>query len=142
MIKAKVSGAQKFQAKVQKMAAYFKNEYAPEIIDEVYEKTVKVMPKYSGALIRAFQKIKRKSSGSLIQRMPAQGRRNPRPYHLWLNGTGNTGYSRSDGTRGNININTFLVNRRTGRAMYMNYALKLLEQTAKRKAQEQIKKIK
>lgn len=138
MIKTKIKGSKKLQAKVQDIRVYFKGEYTSDVIDEVYTRTKKIIPRYRGNLVRAFRKVIRKNTGSLVQMMPKQNRLNPRPYHLWLNGTGNPGYSRSDGTRGNININAFMARRRSGKPMYMKIAAEDLKRTAKRVARKKL----
>lgn len=118
-IDIRVLGAKKFQAKTQKISTFVKNEFAGEVIQDAYNWTLKIMPKKTGALKRALSYVKRQKTASLNQRMPTQSRRNPRPYHLWLNSTGNTSYTKRDGTTGTININAFKANIRSGQTDYM-----------------------
>lgn len=119
MVDVKVRGARKFQAKMQDIKLSVENELTAEVVEFGYNYAMRVMPDYSGALKRAFEKKVYRKTGSLTQFQPAQGRRNPRPYHLWLNGTGNRTYLRSDGEARQINLNTFLVNRKTGKPFYL-----------------------
>lgn len=135
----KFRGFKKFKARTQDIKVYFKGEYAKEVVTYGYNHALKIMPRRTGSLRRALGYKTFKNRGILTQKTPAQSRSNPRPYHMWLNGTGNTGYSRSDGSTGNINLQRFLANIRTGKPMYMELTRKAMIRKARKLAKDRVK---
>lgn len=140
MIGVRFKGFKKFEAKVQNIQTYFSTELAPEILQETYSEILPQMPHNTGALKRALQYRTYKNTGTLTQHMPKQNRQNPRPYHLWLHGRGNTSYVRSvetsEGSVGQINIGAFLSNIRTGKTHHMNIASNIIRRKIKEKAKQ------
>lgn len=133
-VEVRTRGTKRVDAKFKRISTNIRSKFAPEVIKEAYKYIRKIMPKDTRAAYRALQYRARKQSGNIIQYQPVQARRNPRPYHLWLNGV-QAPYLKSDGTRKNMNIGTFQSYIRSGKVNYMRLGADYMRELVKKKAQ-------
>lgn len=135
-VEVRTQGTKRLSAKFKRISVNVNNKLAPEVVKEGFQFIQKIMPRDRGAAKRALKFITRKRSGQIVQMQPVQGRRNPRPYHLWLNGI-NSPYLKSDGTRGNISVSAFQARIISGKINYMragsDYMRKMIVQKTKEK---------
>jgi hypothetical protein len=136
----RVRGVKKFEAKIQDIKTTVRGPLLKSALEDSYRYGRRIMPKSTKALMRGFQVITRKKTGTIRQISPIQNRENPRPYHLWLYGTGNTGYRRKDGTMGNVNIGKVQSSVRSGKYNYMELVSKHIPKRVRARLREVVEK--
>lgn len=83
MIEIRLSGVKRFTAKNKKLAAYIRNQFAPEVVKDGHRFAKEIAPRDTGALMRAIKGNVKKISGTVYVIQPAG---TTRPYHLWMHG--------------------------------------------------------
>lgn len=136
----RVRGAKKFQAKIQDIKLTVRDTLLKSALQDSYDYGLRIIPRDTGKLRQGFQIINRKKTGTIRQLMPVQNRQNPRPYHLWLYGTGNTGYMRKDGSVGNVKIKNVQAGVRSGRYDYMKRVRDHLPRRVKKRMKDVVNK--
>lgn len=137
-IEVRTRGTKRIDAKFKQISTNVRTKFAPNIVNKGFDYIKRIMPRYSGAAMRALQKRIRKQSGQILQYQPVQSRRDPRPYHLWLNGV-QAPYLKSDGTRKNMNLGTFQSYIRSGKVNYMRLGADYMRKLVKKEAQKALK---
>lgn len=135
----RVRGAKKFQAKYRDLQITVRDDLLKSALRKSFEFGQRIIPKHTRALYKGFQLIDRKKTGTIRQLMPSQSRPNPRPYHLWMYGTGNPTYNNLDGSTGTINIGKFQSRIRRGKYDYMKRVGKDIPKQVKKILRDKLK---